>query len=154
MNGQAQRRMAAVLEVLGIYLASDLVTAQLIRLSGVSVTNPLENLSINITGTELIMASRQMFVSEMFGYAGLSCSSSQSTGGTGGEVRRPMASRRLAIPGRRCSWPGSEPPLYRSGWCWVSVWLTISIPARPRRGGRRFLTCLGDGGNFGCFPLS
>jgi len=63
--------MAAVLEVLGIYLASDLVTAQVVRLSGVSVTNPLQNLSVNATGTELITASRQMFVSEMFGYAGL-----------------------------------------------------------------------------------
>jgi membrane protease YdiL (CAAX protease family) len=70
MNGLLQRRATAVLEVLGVYLAGGLLTNLLIRLSGVAVRNPLENLSIHITGAALITASRQMFVLLMFEYAG------------------------------------------------------------------------------------
>lgn len=70
MNLQPQRRATAVLEVLGVYLAGGLVTDQLVRLSGISLTNPLENLSVHISGPELITASRQMFVLLMFQYAG------------------------------------------------------------------------------------
>jgi membrane protease YdiL (CAAX protease family) len=70
MTGQHQRRATAVLEVLGVYLAGGLVTNLLIRLSGVSLKNPLENLSVHITGAELITASGQIFVLLMFQYAG------------------------------------------------------------------------------------
>jgi membrane protease YdiL (CAAX protease family) len=70
MNGQPQRRAAAVLEVLGVYVAGGLVTDQLVRLSGVTLANPLESLSVHITGPQLITASRQMFVLLMFQYAG------------------------------------------------------------------------------------
>ena len=69
MNGQAQRRAAALLEVLGVSLAAGLVTDQLVRLSGMSDTNPLQGLSIHSTGAELITASRQMFVLLIFQYA-------------------------------------------------------------------------------------
>jgi hypothetical protein len=40
------------------------------RLIGISVTNPLNNLSVHTTDAELITASRQMFVLLMFQYAG------------------------------------------------------------------------------------
>jgi membrane protease YdiL (CAAX protease family) len=70
MSRQSQRRAAAVLEVLGVYLAGGLVADQLIRLSGVSATNPLAKLSVHTTGAELISASGQMFVLLMFQYAG------------------------------------------------------------------------------------
>jgi membrane protease YdiL (CAAX protease family) len=70
MNGQTRRRAAALLEVLGVSLAGPLVIWGLRRLIGVSVTNPLNNLSVNTSNAELITASRQMFVLLMFQYAG------------------------------------------------------------------------------------
>ncbi|HUA84214.1 MAG TPA: CPBP family intramembrane glutamic endopeptidase [Bryobacteraceae bacterium] len=70
MNGQTRRRAAAPLEVLGVNLAGPLVIWGLRRRIGVSVTNPLINLSVHTTDAELITASRQMFVLLMFQYAG------------------------------------------------------------------------------------
>lgn len=70
MNAQQQRRTAAVLEVLGVFLVGGLVSNQLIRFSGVLVENPLANLSPHITGRELIAAARQLFVLLIFQYAG------------------------------------------------------------------------------------
>ena len=70
MKLQPQRRAAAVLEVFGVYVVAGLVTDQLVRLSGIALTNPLEKLSVHITGPELITASRQIFVLLMFQYAG------------------------------------------------------------------------------------
>lgn len=70
MAGQSQRRVAALAEVLGIFLAGGLVTDLLIRFSGIPVTNPLANFNADITGAQLITASRQMFVLLMFQYAG------------------------------------------------------------------------------------
>jgi membrane protease YdiL (CAAX protease family) len=70
MNGQTRRRAAALLEVLGLSLAGPLVMWGLRRLIGVSVTNPLNNLTVHTADAELIKASRQMFVLLMFQYAG------------------------------------------------------------------------------------
>ena len=70
MNAQQQRRAAAVLEVFGVFLVGGLVSNQLIRFSGVLVENPLANLSLHITGGELIAAARQLFVLLIFQYAG------------------------------------------------------------------------------------
>jgi membrane protease YdiL (CAAX protease family) len=70
MNIQTQRRAAALMEVLGVYVAGGVVTNQIIRLSGISFTNPLENLTVHITGPELIIASWHLFVLLLFEYAG------------------------------------------------------------------------------------
>ncbi len=70
MTSQSQRRVAALLEVLGVFLAGGLVTDLLIRLCGIPVTNPLANFTVNITDAQLITASRQMFVLLMLQYAG------------------------------------------------------------------------------------
>jgi membrane protease YdiL (CAAX protease family) len=70
MNSQTRRRAAALLEVLGVSLAGPLLMWGLRRLIGISVTNPLNNLSAHTTDAELITASRQMFVLLMFQYAG------------------------------------------------------------------------------------
>ena len=70
MNGQTRRRVAALLEVLGVSLAGPLVIWGLRRLIGVSITNPFNTLSSHTTDAELITASRQMFVLLMFQYAG------------------------------------------------------------------------------------
>jgi hypothetical protein len=70
MNGQTRRRGAALFEVLGVSLTGPLLMRGLRQLLGVSVTNPLNNLTAQITNVELITASRQMFVLLMFQYAG------------------------------------------------------------------------------------
>lgn len=70
MNAQSQRRVAAVLEVLGAFLVGGLVSDQLIRLAGVQVENPLANLTPHITNNTLMTAARQLFVLLMFQYAG------------------------------------------------------------------------------------
>jgi membrane protease YdiL (CAAX protease family) len=65
-----QRRGAAVLEVLGIFLVGGLLMSQLIRLSGIAVKNPLAELSVHMTGSELTAAARQLFVLLTFQYLG------------------------------------------------------------------------------------
>ncbi len=70
MSAQIRDRAAALFEVLGIYAAGWLVTEQLSRILGVSLVNPLENFTADITDTGLITASRQMFVLLMLQYAG------------------------------------------------------------------------------------
>lgn len=70
MNGQTRRRAAALLEVLGVSLAGPLLMWGLRQLIGVSVTNPLNTLSVHATDADLVTASRQMFVLLMFQYAG------------------------------------------------------------------------------------
>ena len=70
MTSHWQRRIAALVEVLGVFLAGGLVTDLLIRFSGIPVENPLANLDVHITDAQLITASRQMFVLLMFVYAG------------------------------------------------------------------------------------
>ena len=52
----AQRRAAALLEVLGVYLAGQLVTGQLVRLLGVSPANPLTGLCDVVHGVAVVHA--------------------------------------------------------------------------------------------------
>lgn len=66
----SRKRTAAVLEVLGVYLAGQLVTGQLIRLLGLRPANPLGNLTAGITDGELITATWQLFVLLVLQYAG------------------------------------------------------------------------------------
>jgi hypothetical protein len=51
---KARRRTAALLEVLGVYVAGQLVTERLIRVLGVPAVNPLESFTAGITNSELI----------------------------------------------------------------------------------------------------
>ena len=70
MKAQPLQRAAALLEVLGVYLAGGLVTSQLSRLFGVPLDSPLRTFTSEITNAELIAASRQMFVILSMQYAG------------------------------------------------------------------------------------
>jgi membrane protease YdiL (CAAX protease family) len=66
MSGQTLRRTAALLEVLGIYLAgpflSDQISNLLVRWRLISDANPLEMLTAHTTNAELLVASRQLFL--------------------------------------------------------------------------------------------
>jgi len=64
------RRAAALLEVFGVYLAGSLLTDQLIRHFGIAATNPLDTLSVNTSGSELVTSSRQLLVLYLFQYGG------------------------------------------------------------------------------------
>jgi membrane protease YdiL (CAAX protease family) len=64
------RRVAAVLEVLGVLLAGQLVVTLLTRAFGLQLTNPLTSFHVGISDAELITASRQMFVLLVVQYAG------------------------------------------------------------------------------------
>src|SRR6185436_3102395 len=66
----ARQRTAALLEVLGVFLAGQLVTGQLIRVLGVRPTNPLASLSAGVTDAELITATWQLLVLLTLQYAG------------------------------------------------------------------------------------
>src|SRR5580698_11175972 len=108
MNAQTRRRAAALLEVPGVSLAGPLVIWALRRLIGVSVTNPLNNLSVHTTDAELITASRQMFVLLMFQYAGYFLLIFPINWWYRRRVWHPMASPGQVAPGWLCFWPGSE----------------------------------------------
>jgi membrane protease YdiL (CAAX protease family) len=66
----ARLRIAALLEVLGVYLAGQLVTTLLIRMLGLPIANPLDDFTAGISNTELITATRQLFVLLLLQYAG------------------------------------------------------------------------------------
>ncbi len=66
----ATGRMAAILEVLGVYLAGGLVVALLIRLLGLPITNPLASFTVGITDAELLTASRRLLVLLLLQYVG------------------------------------------------------------------------------------
>jgi membrane protease YdiL (CAAX protease family) len=70
MKAQGSPRAAALLEVLSVYLAGGLVTAQLIRWSGISPINPLGAFTKDISNADLITASVQMLVILFLQYAG------------------------------------------------------------------------------------
>jgi membrane protease YdiL (CAAX protease family) len=63
-------RAAAVLEVLGVYVAGPFVMTLLIRAFGLQVTNPLQKITVGITDAELITATHQIFVLLLLQYAG------------------------------------------------------------------------------------
>lgn len=64
------RRTAALLEVLGVYVAGQLVMTLLIRLLGLPLANPLTGLTAQVTDAELVTATRQLFVLLMLQYSG------------------------------------------------------------------------------------
>lgn len=64
------RRIAAVLEVLGVYLAGQLVMSMLVRALGIALVNPLTGLTADVTGSGLLTATRQLFVLLTLQYAG------------------------------------------------------------------------------------
>jgi membrane protease YdiL (CAAX protease family) len=66
----ARRRTAALLEVLGVFLASPLVMTLLIRASGLQLANPLQGFTAGITDAELIAATGQIVILLMLQYAG------------------------------------------------------------------------------------
>jgi hypothetical protein len=58
----ARRRTAALLEVLGIYVAGRLVVDQLVRVLGLQLVNPLNTFTADVTDAGLITATRQLSV--------------------------------------------------------------------------------------------
>ena len=64
------RRAAALLEVLGIYVAGQLVTVQLIRLLALKPENPLNNFTVTVTDAQLLTATWQLFGLLALQYAG------------------------------------------------------------------------------------
>ena len=70
MVGKSQRRAAACLEVLGIYLAGPVMMFGLRRMLGVQLTNPLNQLTAHATEAELVTASRQLFTLLLFQNSG------------------------------------------------------------------------------------
>jgi membrane protease YdiL (CAAX protease family) len=68
-----RRRVAALLEVLGIYLAgaylSDRIAQLLVHWHLISDANPFDLLTVHATNAELLVASRQLFVALMVLYA-------------------------------------------------------------------------------------
>lgn len=70
MTGDSQRRAAALLEVLGVYLAGPVAMYGLRRWIGLSLTNPLNNLTVNVSSADLVTASGQLFTLLVFGNAG------------------------------------------------------------------------------------
>lgn len=65
-----RRRTAALLEVLGVYLAGQLVVTLLIQVLSLQPINPLTTFTADVTDAELITATRQLFVLLMLQYAG------------------------------------------------------------------------------------
>jgi membrane protease YdiL (CAAX protease family) len=72
MNWQTGRRGAALLEVLGVYLAGlylqDRIGNWLVLHRLVSPTSPFDLLTVHTTNSELLVASRQMFLGLMLQY--------------------------------------------------------------------------------------
>src|SRR5260370_12768219 len=66
MSVQIRRRTAALLEVVGVYLTgaflSDQVAQLLVRWRVISPQNPLELLTVHMTNTERLVASRQLLL--------------------------------------------------------------------------------------------
>jgi membrane protease YdiL (CAAX protease family) len=62
MAAKSLCRAAALLEVLGIYLAGPVLMIGLRRLFGLSLTNPLNHLTAHSTNAELVAASRQLLL--------------------------------------------------------------------------------------------
>lgn len=70
VSPQAQRRIAALLEVLGVYSAGLLVSSLLRRGLHLQVPNPLASFTVDITDAELITASLRFMVILVLQYAG------------------------------------------------------------------------------------
>jgi len=59
-----------LLEVLGVYLAGPVAMFEIRRLLGLSLTNPLNNLTVHASNADLVTASRQLLVLLVFQNAG------------------------------------------------------------------------------------
>jgi membrane protease YdiL (CAAX protease family) len=70
MSGTSQRKAAALFEVLGVYLCGPVLMLELRRMLGVSLTNPLNHLTAQASGAELVTASRQLLVLLLVSNAG------------------------------------------------------------------------------------
>lgn len=70
MVGTSQRRAAALLQVLGIYLAGPVLMLGVRRLFGISLPNPLNQLTAHATGAELVTDSRQLLALLVFQNSG------------------------------------------------------------------------------------
>jgi membrane protease YdiL (CAAX protease family) len=70
MSFAMRARTAAVLEVLGIYVAGPLVMMLLIRALRLEITNPLQRFTVGITDAELLTITREMFWLLLLQYAG------------------------------------------------------------------------------------
>src|SRR5215469_12570819 len=62
MSSTSQKRAAALMEVLGVYLAGPILMLGLRRLFGISLPNPLNTLTVNTSDPGLVIASRQLFL--------------------------------------------------------------------------------------------
>ena len=70
MNVASQRKTAALFEVLGVFLCGPVLMLELRRLLGVSLTNPLNHLTAQANGADLVTASRQLFALLLVSNAG------------------------------------------------------------------------------------
>ena len=70
MSVASQRKAAALFEVLGVYLCGPLLMLEVRRLLGVSLTNPLTNLTAQASGVDLVTASRQLLALLLVSNAG------------------------------------------------------------------------------------
>src|SRR5215472_15131519 len=70
MNGASPTRAAALLEVLGVYLCGPVLMLELRRLFGVSLTNPLNQLTAQASNLDLVTASRQLLALLLVSNAG------------------------------------------------------------------------------------
>jgi membrane protease YdiL (CAAX protease family) len=62
MSSTSQKRAAALMEVLGVYLAGPILMLGLRRLFGISLPNPLNTLTVKTSDPGLVIASRQLFL--------------------------------------------------------------------------------------------
>ena len=70
MSELSRRRAAAILEVFGIYVAAQLVTALLIHFLHLTPSNPLTTLNAQASNADLLIASQQMLVLLILQYVG------------------------------------------------------------------------------------
>jgi membrane protease YdiL (CAAX protease family) len=70
MKSSSQRRTAALLEVLGVFICGPVLMLGLRRLFGISLTNPLERLTAQATNADLLTASRQLLALLLVSNAG------------------------------------------------------------------------------------
>jgi membrane protease YdiL (CAAX protease family) len=65
-----ERRVAALLEVFGVYLAGGVLVTLALHLAGVTVHNPLSSLTVNVTDSQLLTMTLQLLALLALQYAG------------------------------------------------------------------------------------
>jgi membrane protease YdiL (CAAX protease family) len=71
MSESSRRRTAALLEVLGVVLAGQVLLMVVAQVLGLSLVNPLNQLTAEVTGAELVTATRQLLVLLLMYYASM-----------------------------------------------------------------------------------